>query len=131
MAPPMQLIVPFAGVVSDAGRHAATALSLPRLHSVLARWNASSPLGSDEHTLSAPHELALAQSLGWPLDDGRLPLAARAARHDGVDVGTRAVGLLTPVHLHLGTEQVTMTDPETLALSDADARTLFDALQPL
>ncbi len=38
---------------------------------------------------------------------------------------------MTPVHLHLGTEQVTMTDPDTLSLDDADARALFDALQPL
>jgi hypothetical protein len=127
----MHLIVPFAGVVSEAGRHAATTLSLPGLERLLARWTVAATWGSDERTLSAPHEIALAHALGWPLSDGLLPLAARAARSDRVNLGTRAVGLLTPVHLHLGTEQVTMTDPDTLALDAADARALFHALQPL
>ena len=127
----MQLIVPFAGVLSEAGRHAAQSLSLPRLEQLLARSQAGAALGGDEHSLSAPHELAIAQSLGWPLADGRLPWAARAARSDGVATGSHAVGQLTPVHLHLGAEQVALTDPAALALNATDARTLFDALQPL
>ena len=127
----MHLIVPFAGVLSEAGRHTAQSLSLPSLEKLLARAHAGSAIGGDERSLSAPHEIALAHALGWPVADGRLPLAARAAALDGVAVGERAVGLMTPVHLHLGTEQVTMTDPDTLSLDPADARALFDALQPL
>ena len=127
----MHLIVPFAGVLSEAGRHTAQSLSLPSLEKLLARAHAGASLGGDERSLSAPHEMALAQALGWPLVDGRLPLAARAAAHDGLNLGARAVGLLTPVHLHLGTEQVTMTDPDMLDLDPTDGRVLFDALQPL
>jgi hypothetical protein len=127
----MQLIVPFAGVLSEAGRHAAQSLSLPHLERLLARSQAGAALGGDEHSSSAPHELALAQALGWPLIDGRLPWAAFAAQRDGIDTGTRAIGQLTPVHLHVGTEQVTLTDPAALALDAADARSLFDALRPL
>jgi hypothetical protein len=127
----MQLIVPFAGVSSEAGRHTASHLSLPRLEQLLARATVGTPLGGDERSLSAPHELALAQALHWPLADGLLPWAARAARRDGLTLGTETLGLLTPVHLHLGTEQVTLTDPAQLALAADDARTLFDALQAL
>jgi hypothetical protein len=127
----MHLIVPFAGVLSEAGRHTAHSLSLPSLEKLLARAHAGPSGGGDERSLSAPHEMALAQALDWPMADGLLPLAARAAARDGVHTGTRAVGLLTPVHLHLGTEQVTLTDPDTLGLDEADARTLFDALLPL
>jgi hypothetical protein len=127
----MQLIVPFAGALSEAGRHAAQSLSLPRLEQLLARSQAGVALGSDERSLSAPHELAIAQALGWPLADGLLPWAARAARSDGVAIGVHPVGQLTPVHLHLGTDQVTLTDPAALALSATDARALFDALRPL
>ena len=54
-----------------------------------------------------------------------------AAQRDGSDIGPRAVGQLTPVHLHVGTEQVTLTDPDALALNAGDARLLFDALRPL
>ncbi|HVO05913.1 MAG TPA: hypothetical protein VMT83_03930 [Burkholderiaceae bacterium] len=127
----MQLIVPFAGVLSEAGRHAAQHLSLPHLEQLLARSRAGAAWGSDEHSLSAPHELALAQSLGWTPADGRLPWAAWAARRDGIDVAAGAVGQLTPVHLHVGTEQVTLTDPSALALPVDDARALFDALHAL
>jgi len=127
----MHLIVPFAGVLSEAGRHTAQSLSLPSLEKLLARTQADAAIGGDERSLSAPHEMALAQALGWTALDGHLPLAARWAADDNVDSGTRAIGLLTPVHLHLGTEQVTMTDPDTLALNSADARVLFDALQQL
>ena len=127
----MHLIVPFAGVLSEAGRHTAQSLALPSLERLLARAHAAALEGGDETSLSAPHEMALARALGWPTNDGRLPLAARMAARDGVDTGPRPVGLLTPVHLHIGTEQVTMTDPDALALDDADARALFDALLPL
>jgi hypothetical protein len=127
----MHLIVPFASVLSEAGRHTAQSLSLPSLEKLLARAHAGALSGGDERSLSAPHEVALAQALGWPVADGRLPLAARAAVQDGVDSGGRPIGLLTPVHLHLGTEQVSMTDPDALQLDAADARTVFEALQPL
>ena len=127
----MHLIVPFAGVLSEAGRHTAQSLSLPSLEKLLVRAHAGAASGGDERSLSAPHEMALAHALGWSPIDGRLPLAARAAARDGVDTGAHALGLLTPVHLHLGTEQVTMTDPDSLALDAADARALFDALLPL
>jgi len=127
----MHLIVPFAGVLSEAGRHTAQSLSLPSLEKLLARAQPGATTGGDERSLSAPHELALAQALGWPAIDGRLPFAARAAALDDISTGERPVGLLTPVHLHLGTEQVTMTDPDTLALDAADARGLFDTLRPL
>jgi hypothetical protein len=127
----MHLIVPFAGVLSEAGRHTAQSLSLPSLEKLLARAQAGAPTPGDERSLSTPHEVALAQALGWSARDGCLPLAARAAAQDGVAVDARPVGLLTPVHLHLGTDQVTMTDPATLELEGADARGLFDALQPL
>jgi hypothetical protein len=127
----MHLIVPFAGVLSEAGRHTAQSLSLPRLEQWLARSHAGAALGGDERSLSAPHELALAHTLGWPLADGLLPWAALAAQRDGLPIGRSAVGQLTPVHLHLGAEQVVLADPATLALSAADGRLLFDALRPL
>jgi len=127
----MQLIVPFAGVLSEAGRHAAQSLSLPHLEQLLARSQVGEALGGDERSFSAPHELAVARALGWPVVDGRQPWAALAAQRDGLDLGARAVGQLTPVHLQVGTEQVTLTDPDALALDAGDARALFDDLRQL
>ncbi|MFO1216865.1 MAG: hypothetical protein U1E89_00625 [Burkholderiaceae bacterium] len=127
----MHLIVPFAAAASAAARAAAHTLALPQLEKLLAQCVAGAALGGHERTLTAPHELALAQALGWSADDGALPWAARAAAREGVAVGTEAWGLLTPVHLHLGTEQVSLTDPDALELDAAASRELFAALEPL
>lgn len=125
------LIVPFAAGASEAARAAALTLALPQLEKLLASCEASSPVGSDERSLSAPHEIALAGALGWPIDDGAGPWAARLAARDGIAVGAQAWGLLTPVHLHLGTEQVSLTDPESLQLDEPSSRELFAALKTL
>lgn len=128
----IQLIVPFAGVLSDAGREAATTLMLPRLERLLARANPGARIEVDPRSLSAPHELVLARERGWPaLPDGTLPWAADQARRDGIDVGDRPWGLLTPVHLALGSEQVALGDPDALQLDEAASRELFDAVAPL
>jgi len=125
------LIVPFAAGGSEAARAAALTLALPQLEKLLASCEASAPVGGDERSLSAPHEIALAGALGWPADDLAMPWAARLAARDGITVGGQAWGLLTPVHLHLGTEQVSLTDPETLQLDEATSRELFTALKSL
>lgn len=125
------LIVPFATVGSEAGRQAASTLSLPMLERFVGHSTAGHRFGSDERSWSAPHELALAHAIGWRERDGPLPWAARAAAADGIDVGTAAWGLLTPVHLHLGTEQVSLADPATLQLDEAASHELFEIVRPL
>lgn len=131
----MHLIVPFAGALSEAGRHALQSLALPRLDKLLARLQPVQRLGSDEHSLNPPHEQALAAALGWPASpDGALPFAAQmaaqlAAQH-GLDA-RQPWGLLTPVHLHVGTDQVSLTPPWGLQLDDAASREALDAVRPL
>lgn len=125
------LIVPFAAASSDAGRQAASTLSLPTLERWMGRCTMGEQFGSGERSWSPPHELAFARAIGWQSGDGLLPWAARAAAADGIDVGSVAWGLLTPVHLHLGTEQVSLADPATLQLDEAASRELFAIVQPL
>ncbi len=152
----MHLIVPFAGVVSQAGQQALQTLALPQLDRLLSRLSPVQSLGSNEYSLSPPHELAQAAARGWPLTDGALPWAAELARQAGLTAGHgigdhsdahhaelkhgqrsdccgahRAWALLTPVHLHLGTDQVTLTDPAALQLDAAQSRQLFDAVHGL
>lgn len=128
----MHLVLPFASSLSPAARQAVGALTLPHLQSLLSRCRRTRHDG-DELSLNTPHERAIAQALGWPaLADGLLPLAARAARADGLapEAGS-GWALLSPTHWHLGTEQVSLTDPAELGLDEADSRTLFDAVRPL
>ncbi len=76
-------------------------------------------------TLTPPHERAWGQLLGWPMVDGGLPWAARAAQ-DSSD-GWAFISLC---NWHVSNGQVTLGDPAHLAL-DADTDVvLFKAMQP-
>jgi hypothetical protein len=129
---PAFLILPFAGALSDAGRQALHDLPLPRLERLLARLTPTQRIEGDEFTLSPPHERALAHALGWTAADGCLPLAAKLAAEAGLTApADTAWGLLTPVNLHVGTEQVSMTDPAALKLDEAASRELLEIVRPL
>jgi hypothetical protein len=145
----MHLVIPFASGLSDAAAHTLGTLSLPNLERLLGHWNeveagdAAARAGVEgdsgeaeadapEYTLSLPHERLLARLRGWPTADGLLPFAAEAARRDGFapEPGS-GWGLLTPTHWHVGRDQVNLVDPASLALDDAEARTLHATLAPL
>jgi hypothetical protein len=128
----VHLIVPFACPWSDAGRDALSRLATPALDALLAGCAESARDDGDEDSLTPPHERVLARSLGWQTGpDATLPWAARQAAADGIDVGTAAWGLVTPVHWRVGADAIHLADPRALALDEAASRALFEAVQPL
>ena len=127
----MHLVVPFAAPMSEGGRQALRTLALPKLADWLRRARLVERDEGDAESLSPPHERALARARGWQGDDGLLPFAAAAASADGIEAGELAWGLLTPVHWHLGTEQLSLIDPAGLMLDEVASRSLFDAVAPL
>lgn len=127
----MHLLIPFAAPWSEAGRQAAATLQLPRLQALLARLAVTLRDEADECSLSPPHERALARALGMAGGSGQIPWAAWLAAADGLPTGDLAWGLLTPAHWHLGTEQVSLADPDRLQLAEAESRAFFDAVQSL
>jgi len=129
--PPMHLIVPFAAPLPEAGRAAARSLSRPVLAALRERLPEAGRDAGDEWSLSPPHERAFARAAGWTGGDGALPFAAHEAARCGIDTGDLAWALLTPVHWHLGTEQVSLVDPAALALDEAGSRALCEAVRPL
>ncbi len=103
-------------------------------------------------TLTPPHERAWGQLLGWPMVDGGLPWAARAAAkqvlaathahsgaayqapethtHEASPVSPSAWAFISLCNWHVSNGQVTLGDPAHLALdADTDAL-LFKAMQP-
>jgi hypothetical protein len=126
----MHLVIPFAAPLSQDGLAALDGLRWPGLQALLAGRHGERDDG-DEFSLSPPHERALARVWGWAGGDGQLPFAARRAADDGLAVDDLAWGLLSPVHWHLGTEQLSLTDPERLLLDEPTSRALFDAVRPL
>lgn len=127
----MHLLIPFAAPHSEHGLRALRSLKLPHLARLMARLAPGETIGSDEYSLTPPHELALALASGWTAEDGCHPWAALDAARDGVPVGDHAWGRLTPVHWHVGTDHVSLPDPQSLNLSAQESRTLFEAVKPL
>ena len=127
----MHLVIPFAAPLSEPGRAALGALSLPTLEALLARLDPAERDEGDEYQLSPPHERALARAWGWHGADGRLPFAARAAEADGIEPLDFAWGLMSPVHWQVGAEHLRMGDPDALGLDAAESRAFFDAVRPL
>ena len=129
------LVLPFASATSPAAAQALSSLNLPQLEALLGRLTAGPLDGTDEYSLSAPHERVLAAAQGWAEVDGLLPLAAWRAQADGLPVAAAPAGsgwgLLSPSHWHVGTEQVSLTDPATLGLDADTSRALFEAVRPL
>lgn len=133
----MHLIVPFAAPATEAADAAFAALAalpspgLPHLRRLLARAGPAQRTSGDDHSLSPPHETAFAQALGLTGGDGAWPLAAVQAAATGIATGRADWALLTPVHIAVDRHQALLHDPAALGLSEADARTLFDAVAAL
>ena len=62
---------------------------------------------------------------------GALPFAAHAAHADGIEVLDLAWGQLTPVHWHVGRDEILLTDPDALQLEEAESRALLEAVREL
>ena len=127
----MHLLIPFASALSQEALQVLPTLALPNLERLLKRLTPQPSDSGDEYTLSPPHERALAAIWGWRGADGTLPFAALAAAADGIDVGDRAWGLVTPAHWHVGRDSISMADPDALALLEDESRALFEAVRDL
>ena len=143
----MHLLIPFAACLPDGCRQTWAGLALPHLAQLLATLSpldATLPTVSGAETsLSPPHERALAAGLGWggpaapwadgisPLADGLLPWAALHAHRRGLAASTSLPwAVITPVNWSVQTGHIIMTDPDALALDEADSKTLLAAMQP-
>jgi hypothetical protein len=129
----MHLVLPFASATSPSAGQALSTLHLPTLERLLALLGPGVRDEGDELSLNLPHERVLARAWAWPLVDGGLPFAARAAQRDGLAAapGDSGWGLLSPTHWHVGTEQILLGDPAALVLDATASRAFFDALAPL
>jgi hypothetical protein len=127
----MHLLIPFASALGGDAALAIKELALPELAKALRSQPATARLGSDEYSLTPPHELAMAGLWGWQGADGALPFAARHAQRDGVAVGDLCWAELTPLHLRVGAEQVSAIDTAALKLDAEESRALFAALAEL
>jgi hypothetical protein len=119
----MHLMIPHAGALDDAARHAFAGLALPHLAGQLARLTAAETWGGDEFSPQPPHHLALAALRGQAE-----PSAAAWAVNASPELSW---ALMTPVHLAVGTDGVDVLPPAALRLSESDAARFVDLLKQL
>ena len=129
----MHLVLPFAAAACDAGAAAVQGLRLPHFERLLARLMPGPVTDTDAASLNLPHEHVLAASRSWTVRDGSLPLAAWAARSDGLPAAQvgQGWGLLTPTHWQVGSQQIVLLDPAQLHLDEDESRALLQALRSL
>ncbi len=101
-----------------------------------ARQAEQEPLRDDAQAAwLTPAERWLARALRLQRDDAeQAPWARLAAMADGLGDAfdaSQPLGALTPAHLLLGRDSLSLTDPADLALPDDEARALFDAASGL
>lgn len=140
------LVIPWAVSLAEPCQQALATLdapaALPELHALLGALTEQHWLRGDEYQPATPHERALAGTVGWPtgepadssLDTAAVqaPWAALWAHQDGLPAAPgEAWGLMTPTHWLMGRDQLTLLHPDELALTEAESRTLFEAVHPL
>jgi hypothetical protein len=130
------LLIPFAACSAEAWLP--TLQSLPReatrhLGQLLQNMQLIQTDDQPAESLSPPHERALARALGLANEktpDGLLPWAAHdAAQHVTAGAG-KAWAWITPCHWAMGHMHATLSDPEALALTEAESRALLAIVQP-
>ncbi len=153
--PSMHLVIPFAASHSPECQAALKELKLPNLDKLLRQLplacidigetrqgdkggNQSSDTLGDEHSLSPPHERALAAAQGFGAPDGQLPWGAWHAAQAGLRgemqgnlkvIAGEAWAVITPCHWAVQTNHITLTNPRALQLTDAESRDLLAAMR--
>lgn len=134
----MHLMISHASALGEACKQSLGTLALPHLSALLGLLKAEGQvLGSDEYGLNTTVELALARERGMPeaelkAEGCSIPSAAWAAREAGLPTGAgQAWALLSPMHLAVGSDQVTAYAPELLELSEEESRAFFAAMAEL
>ncbi len=127
----MHLIVPFAYSPSEPCAAALGESRLPVLQSLLTQLTPDAPDGGHAHTLSPPHERALARALNLPDADGLIPWAALQARskpalHHLPDQWA----FVSLCHWQINSHHIAMRQWPMDALTDAHSFALLEAMQP-
>jgi hypothetical protein len=134
------LLLPFAACADTDWRATLTALAPAHTHHFAKLLQGMQLLHTDSAdalSMSPPHERALARLHGLsgnPPLDGLIPWAAwehqQRTPHDPSEATrARSWAHVTPCHWLMGREHATLTDPDTLALSEADSHALMAAMQ--
>ena len=140
VSPVLHLLLPFAACADASWLATLKALPAAQTHHFAKLLQGMQLLHTDSGdalSMSPPHERALARLHGLggnKLLDGLIPWAAwehqqGTQREPGEETSPRHWAYVTPCYWLMGHEQASLTDPNDLALSEADSRALMAAMQ--
>ncbi len=121
------LLLPFALPPAEHAKDLLAALDAPALAWLLARARPGRRMDYAPFAAALPHEILLAASDA----DNSPPVAAAFMQKLGLAPADGYWFVLQPTHFHVARDHLVLTDPRQLELDNAQARTLFDAMQPL
>lgn len=123
----MHLVIPFAAPAGPQCHAALERLALPHLRTLLRTLRPSGALLGTEEDLSPLPERVLTEDA---YADGLIAWAAVRAAALPPFKPDAAYGLVSPCHLVVHADHISMQDPATLDLSDAESQALMRAMQP-
>lgn len=134
----IEILLPFGLPPPELAPDLIRQLKAPALSTLLGRARIV-PLAPDWQNLDGfenalPHETWLAQHFGLAenlLQGGNLPVAATAMNMFGLNPDDGFWFLLQPIHIHVTRDHLVLTDQRQLPISEQEARTLFDLVEPL
>ena len=132
----MHLLIPFAGSSDEGCQAVMRSLKLVNLQRVLSLFPFLYRDDGEATSFSPPHERAHARALTGidkppRLDDGRFPWATwYTLQKNQSEDRSGAWAFITPCHWDINSNHISMADPSTLALDEADSRALMAAMQP-
>jgi hypothetical protein len=130
----LELLLPFGLPPPELARDLLRELKMPAFATLLAKSGQPTRQRYDDYSHTLPHERRRAQLAGLPTTDllaSSPPWAGIAMRAAGLRADSGFWFVLQPVNLHIARDHLMLADPRQLALSEADARSLFDIVQPL
>lgn len=125
----MHVLIPFAAPPEEAADAALDSLRLPHLERLLTSLQPGQEESASPTDYTPLHERLLAEGLGLPASDGRVPWAAWELRASGKPA-TEPAAWMTPCHWRAHTTGFSMADPAELALSEAENQALAQTLSP-
>lgn len=133
----LDILVPFALPPAEMSADLLRDLQLPALATLTTRTRveggAARHESFDGFHRSLPHETWLARQFGMAasVSDTSPPIAAALMQTLALAPRVGAWFVVQPVHIHIARDHLVLTDPRQLALSEQEARVLFDIAQPL
>lgn len=126
------ILLPFALPPTEIAADLLRELTIPSFATLLARATLLRRQSFDAFARALPHEHWLAQRRGLPnVSDNSPALAATLLQSFGLAPDAGVWFVLNPVHIHIARDHLVLTDQRQLELTEAESRSLFDAVLPL